>query len=299
MNFGISNVFWPECTTFALVLSTACSTGPSRPERPPGGAAGTAGAAASSGILIMPNASGWVDATENELGIQGAWYPYGDRYGAAKCLNLGRHSPEECSLVTEPPPPPEGTGFANAGGVMCTRGETAVILACPPGLMTSGCPADDFSNMWGAGIGFDFNANKGPPEGDGAKRTWNPADHGVTGISFEIDRVPGPKLRVEFPQLLTEAEAQAVMLPGGSNTDDHPDGAPYWGADTNFSSSPVVPRPGVNVIRWDQIRKPGSAPTYVFDPARLLGIQFHVPAVQSEPRGSYEFCVSKLTFLVD
>jgi hypothetical protein len=153
--------------------------------------------------------------------------------------------------------------------------------------------------MWGAGIGFDFSANKGWPEGDGAKKPWNPDAHGVTGISFEIDRVPGPKLRVEFPLLLTEQEALAVSLPPGSTTDDHPDGAPFWGATRDFGTSPVVVSPEVNVVRWDQVKKPGTSQSYVFDRARLLGLQFHVPAVTTAPRGTFEFCVKNLKFLRD
>lgn len=104
---------------------------------------------------------------------------------------------------------------------------------------------------------------------------------------------------MEFPQLLNDTETQAVGIPSGSTTDDHPDGAPYWEADKDFRASPVVASPGVNVIRWDRVKKPGPAATYTFDKARPLGIQFHVPAVASAPRGAYEFCVSKLTFLRD
>jgi hypothetical protein len=180
---------------------------------------------------------------------------------------------------------------------MCTTGETAVILPCQPGVTTNGCPTMDYSNIWGAGIGFDFNANKGMPDGDGVKRPWNPDAHGITGISFELDVAPRPGFRVEFPMVLLDSEATAVMLPSGATTDDHPDGAPYWGADSSFRDSPVAVSPQVNVVRWDAVKKPGTAMTYVFDKTRMLGIQFHVPAVKLAPRGAYNFCVSKLTFL--
>ncbi len=224
-------------------------------------------------------------------------YPYGDRYGVAKCLNVGLHRPEECSLVIAPEPPPSQAGFPNDGGVMCTRGETAVILPCPPGLTTSGCPDHDYSNVWGAGIGFDFNAEPGTAGESGKKKPFNPDAHGIKGVSFELDQVPASKLRVEFPQLLLDEEARAVNLPAGATTDDHPDGAPYWGATADFGASPVKASPDVNVIRWAQVRKPGAAPTYVFDKARMLGIQFHVLAVSSAPRSAYAFCVKNLTFL--
>jgi hypothetical protein len=286
---------------FALAPACASSAGGNDGSAGNAGSAGTSGGAgmsATGDVLILPDPSGWVEAVDNPLGIQGAWYPYGDRYGVAKCLNVGLHQPEECSLITSPLPPPS-TGFPNANGVMCTSGETAVILPCPTGLATSGCPASDFANMWGAGIGFDFNANKGMPEGDGKKNTFDPVLHGIKGVSFELDKIPGPKLRVEFPQQLTNEEASMVQLPAGSTTDDHPDGAPYWGADNNFSASRVVVSPEVNVILWDQVKKPGSSRSYVFDTARMLGIQFHVPAVSTAPRGTYDFCVKNLKFLRD
>jgi hypothetical protein len=180
---------------------------------------------------------------------------------------------------------------------MCTKGEVAVIPPCKPGVTTSGCsmtPSKDFANVWGAGIGFDFNANKGPPEGDGAKRTWNPATYGVVGVSFEIDNVPPAGLRVEFPILLTPAEATTASLPAGSSTDDHPDGAPYWGATSSFPNSKVVAG-AVNKVYFATDVKPPRT-NYQYLPEKMLGIQFHVVASQSA-RSPYEFCVKNLTFL--
>src|SRR5262249_53916574 len=153
-------------------------------------------------------------------------------------------------------------------------------LPCAATVTTSGCPTFDYSNMWGAGIGFDFNANKGPPDGNGEKHAWNPVAHGVTGVSFELSAIPTPGFRVEFPMQLLDTESAQVGLPNGSTTDDHPDGAPYWGATASFGNSPVKVSPEVNVVHFTDVRKPGNAPTYVFDTARLLGIQFHVPAVK-------------------
>ncbi len=277
-----------------------CSPAPvDEPDEPaPKNMAGSGGMPGTGKVALVPSPTGWVERIDNDLGVQGSWYPYGDRYGAAKCTNVGMHLLDECSLITVPKPPPD-TGFPNEGGKMCTTGETAVILPCKPGVTTSGCPGSDFSNMWGAGIGFDFNADKGMPEGSGAKHPWNPVEHGVTGISFELDVKPLPGFRVEFPMLLLDSEAAAVGLPNGVTTDDHPDGAPYWGANSSFSDSPVMVAPSVNVVRWDNVKKPGTSNTYVFDEARLLGVQFHVPAVKLAPRGAYTFCISKLTFLRD
>jgi hypothetical protein len=287
--------------TFGSVLVTAgawmsacTNVEPTAPSPSAHASGGAGGQAATTNVEITPDDTGWVEGSTNELGIQGAWYPYGDQYGVAKCLNVGLHQPDECSHITLPAPPP-AMGFPNQGGKLCTSGATAVILACKAGVTTSGCPDHDYSNMWGAGVGFDFNAAKSTDAGSGAKNPWNPDTHGVVGISFELDGVPGPGLRVEFPMRLTDDEARSVNLPAGSTTDDHPDGAPYWGADSNFDNSPAAK--GINTVRWDGVRKPGTAATYVFDHARLLGVQFHVPAVKLAPPGDYSFCVSHFTFL--
>jgi hypothetical protein len=269
-----------------------------------GSTSGTGGSTSDpSGTVLQPSADGWMDRmdTWNDLGIQGSWYPYGDQYGTkpteSKCLTVGMHQPSECSVINEPPPPP-ATGFPQATpGMMCTSGEVAVILPCvPPDLMTSGCPMSDYSNMWGAGIGFDVNADKG--EDGGMKYPWDPMlsmAGPVIGFSFDIDTVPLPKLRVEIPMILTDAELAAVTppLPPGSTTDDHPDGAPYWNASSTYPASPVMP--GNNRVLWTDIKPPRT--NYEFLPNKMLGIQFHVPAVSSPPKGAYNFCISNVKFL--
>ncbi len=280
-----------------LSVAAGCSSDASSDDDASAGTGGTAGTSATGDVQVMPDSTGWVDreAAWNTIGIQGAWYPYGDQYGTgpsdAKCIHIGMHSPTECSTITMPDP--LALAFPNVNGDMCTAGETAIILDCPAGLNTSGCPMDDYSNMWGAGIGLDVNADKG--EDGGAKNTWDPAAQGVIGISFEIDNVPLPGLRVEIPMRLTDTEAAMVNLPPGSITDDHPDGAPYWGATSSYPASPVAM--GVNRVLWTDIKPPRT--NYVFDKARMLGVQFHVPAVPgtSTSRGAYSFCIKKLTFL--
>jgi len=235
------------------------------------------------GVTLVPDATGWVDgaAEGNTIGVQGAWYPYGDQYGVAKCTTVGLHLPAECSTISTPDPLVEG--FPNVQGAMCTSGETAVVLPCGPNV--PGCTAGnpDYSNMWGAGIGLDLNAEGGDA---GAKSPWNPDEHGVTGIAFEIDALPPGGLRVEFP----------MVLPDMTTTEDHPDGSPYWGATSNFQSSPAVV--GHNEIAWSAVLPPRTS--YTFDQKKILAIQFHVPAVTSgTTRRGYTFCIRNLTFLTD
>lgn len=261
----------------------------SMPADPVGGGAGGSGGAPS-GITLVPDASGWVDrmAEGNTVGVQGTWYPYGDKYGVAKCTSVGLHQPGECSTITSPDP--LVAGFPNQDGNMCTEGETAVVLPCPAGVPGCMAGSPDYSNMWGAGIGLDLNAEGGV---GGAKLPWNAETHGVTGIAFELDVIPAGGLRVEFPIVLPEGGHDAGST---LTTEDHPDGSPYWGATPNFPPSPV--RVGRNEVRFSSVTPPRTS--YNFDETKLLAIQFHVPAVTiGTTRSAYRFCIKNLTFLKD
>lgn len=261
---------------------------------------------------LIPSSTGWVDHADlcNDVGVQGAWFAYGDRYENGNriptCLVDGDHDPSECAQVTTPDP--TVMSFPNENGFLHTIGTAELVLACVAGsnatlIPTSGCFGDgvgggwDFYNMWGAGIGFDFNTHASPPWGDGKRSTWDPSAYGVIGIEFTIEGAPGA-LRVEFPMLLTADEAAADTPPVTADpptTDTHTAGAPFWGAhaDSMFGYSPVVE--GKNVITWDQVMPP-KALIYDFDTTRLLGIRFHVPASKA---GSlqYDFTISKFRFL--
>jgi hypothetical protein len=280
-----------------------------------GGSGGTGNTSCTMGgnTKLIPNDTGWVDKTDvcNDVGVQGAWYPYGDQYGngngAKKCTLWGNHLPSECAQITTPNP--EVMAFPNMNGEMHTAGTAEKILPCNAGSMavmipTSGCTKDtaggnDYASMWGAGIGFDLNAHKGPPDGDGMKETWNPADFGVIGIRFTIVNAP-PALRVEFPMKLTDAEAAMDTPPVTAmpaTTDDHSAGAPYWMAqrngDAKYPSSPVME--GVNTVLWTEVQVPKLG-VYTFDPARILGIQWHVPTSASMA-SNYDFTIKDVTFL--
>jgi hypothetical protein len=275
----------PSFLVVSLGFGGALS-GCAEPSAPPegGGIAGSGGGAGTpSGITLVPDRSGWVDpmAEGNTIGVQGAWYPYGDRYGVAKCINVGMHLPAECSSISMPDP--LLAGFPNEDGIMCTAGETAVVLPCGAGVPGCIAGSPDYSNIWGAGIGLDLNAEGGDA---GAKHPWNATEHGVTGIAFDLDEVPAPGLRVEFP----------IVLPDTSTTEDHVDGSPYWGATSSFPPSPV--KVGRNELRFSGVSGPRSS--YTFDATKILAIQFHVPAITvGSTRGAYRFCIENLTFLKD
>jgi len=276
------------------------------------GGSGGDGCGADGNRVLVPSPTGWVDYADfcNDVGVQGTWYSYGDQYGSGprsqSCLVQGGHLPSECAYVKTPDP--NNFGFPNVQGNMHTAGVAEQILPCLAGsaaatIPTSGCPGDglgggaDYSNMWGAGIGFDFNDEN---TRTGLVRSpWSPLAYGVIGIAFTIKGAPYA-LRVEFPMVLTAEEAAADFPPITSDmptTDDHSVGAPYWGAlahgDGIFPNSPVVE--GVNVVLWDSVSAP-KANAYVFDVSRMLGVRFHVPTSVAAGTG-YDFTISNLTFL--
>src|SRR5688572_3737793 len=58
---------------------------------------GTGGTSGGSGdnVVLQPDGTGWMDRMStdwNSLEINGAWYPYGDQYGDAKCTVVGMHT---------------------------------------------------------------------------------------------------------------------------------------------------------------------------------------------------------------
>jgi hypothetical protein len=283
------DIGWTRVFAALAALTAACSA-PSDAADPRGSAGATGGGGGGGGpattdpVTVVPDTSGWVDraASWNGIGIQGAWYPYGDQYGKAKCTTVGLHMPSECSSISAPDP--LLTGFPNDGGIMCTRGEVAAIVPCKPNVPRCNVGTPDYSNVWGAGIGLDLNA-LGADQG-GVKSPWDPDANGVTGVRFTIDRLPAARLRVEFP----------IQLPDATTTEDHLDGSPYWGATPDYPPSQVVV--GSNQFRWSDVRAPKS--TYVFDRKKIVAIQFHVPAAPLHAaRSAYEFCISGLTFLRD
>jgi hypothetical protein len=217
--------------------------------------------------VILPDATGRF--TVDALGITGAWYAFSDGFGpdgsgATGTCQQGGHAPGECSVVTSPPP----GSFAPTDltiGKMCTAGTVAKVV-------NGGNGMPDYTNISGAGIALDLLAPAGS-----AAMPYNATAHGILGIAFDIDQVPLPSLRVEFPD--AETAPQGIY------------GADYWGATTTFPPSPIAP--GTNVVRFAQVTSPMAA-NPPFDPTMLLSIRFHV-ATTIGSAGPYSFCISRLT----
>ena len=194
----------------------------------------------------------------------------------------GMHPSADCSTITSPP-----AGMANEeGGVtasfpqttpgtMCLSGTAAKVIACVAGV--TGCMTSDYSNIFGIGIGLDFN-NVG-----GVKMAYNAPMNNVTGFSFTISGVPTGGIRVEFPTSDTNAtgsDSYAIdVSKDGSYTADLKSGTP----------SPPELSPSFTATGFTEP---------AFNPANLLSIQFHVPTVTTGAITVANMCVSNLTAIV-
>ena len=283
------------------------------------------------GIEVLPDSLGRVIPTSNELGISGYWYAYGDQYDyPSRCTTIGLHSPDQCSRIDTPDALPK-LGFYNSNGKMCTAGQVAMVINCPPGAgigCESGGP--DYSNIWGAGIGLDFGLEVAGGDNPTAflrlpimRQAWDPTTHHVAGVSFDLNwfSKDAPHMRVEFPFILSKT----TRLPSGKGTvglvpgvppvladtmggvlpddpppsEEYPSGSPIWGVTGGqWSDDRVSPvSEGHNEVRFDSLGPPPET-NYTWDVHELLGIQFHISTMKARPI-EYGFCISNLAFLRD
>lgn len=93
------------------------------------------------GISVMPSDTGWLQNTDNQLGMQGAWYTYG---GTGSEFT-----------------PADGEQFNRTAGGMCFKGTSPVVTD------VTGNGELDYDKVYGAGMGFDVcatGATDTPPE---------------------------------------------------------------------------------------------------------------------------------------
>lgn len=244
----------------------------------------------------------------------------------------GAHGDDECSFVAWPDPraapstPMPGKGYyPNTDGRFCTYGNAAMVNPCIED-PSPWCVDDkyDYANMWGAGIGFDIDFSKTPPHRDDPYLTgWDALAHGIVGVAFDFEWTDPsyseePFLRVEFPMVLLGEDARVpadtvgpdgeIVFEGESlsapaTSESHPSGSPFldapakWGAPDHDLSHLVA---GHNEILWSQVpgapNKDVSEYAYRFHPENLLGVQFHVPSINTS-RIPYGFCISNLALI--
>ena len=229
----------------------------------------------------MPDPNGYLGPSSNSVGIQGAWYGYGDAWGTngappGDCVVKGMHPASACSSITFPPAAMASDagdgGYASTfpqstSGMMCLSGTAAKVVA------------SDYSNMFGIGIGLDFN-NQG-----GVKMPYNATANKVVGFSFKIAGIPtGASVRVELPIPATDASGDAWAMTVNS------DGA-YTLDLTTAASDPHPLKPSFTST--------GTQPA--FDATKVESIQFHVPTNTSAAitiPDSNRLCVSDFQAIV-
>ena len=273
--------------------------------------------------------SGEVDSSE--LMIHGHWYAYADAYDSpSRCTVKGMHQPSESADFSKPDPPPRpdpgaqadsvlvahNRGFPSNGIGMCTTGDVEKVI-CAPDVMCSMDGPFDFSDMWGGGIGVDFNLSSD------ARGPWNPETYGVVGVAFDLKPLsddvadgdlPFTSLRVEFPiqfvnsvvtpedtvQLNGNPVAKGDPLPPPSTSEEYPGGSYLWRASAAKADwdSPIAS--GHNEVLFKDLLRPATEDTqsaiYAFDVTNLLGVQFHA-APDKVLKRHYGFCINNLVLI--
>ncbi len=287
--------FWHHEALFSLVgalalFAAACgSSGSSKTGAGGSGAttgAGGTGATGSGGTNITgdaltPTATGFV--SDPVTTVIGAWFAYGDSVGAnanttspdtanSDCVLKGGFTADQCSQITTPTP---GQPFAfDPVNGMCTSGTAAKVLTGKSG-------AADYSDMWGAGIGLDFN-NPGGDAGAAGYFDMTP----YKGIAFTITGsvIPPNKVRVNFPFL-----------------NEHGTDSPYYMGAT-MMASPLTNGQTVEVD-WTDVggpyylahQTPPVTPP-AFDKTHVQAIQFQV-FTNTSTATPYAFCINNLTLI--
>jgi len=250
-----------------------------------GGGSGSSGGA---GTALTPDATGYVSVTA--LNIQGAWYGYGDCWGTngappGVCESTGGFPAGECSSITFPLPPSTsdaGEGGAPAvftqttPGTMCLSGTAAKVING-----TNGKP--DYSDIFGIGIGLDFNNQMG------TKAAYDATSNKVTGFSFTLSGVPSAGIRVEFPTTDTTATGNdSYAFSAGGQVTVTKDGT--YTADMTTATTDAHP--------LSDSFAPSGFTQPSFNASHLLSIQFHVPTNTTAAIPVTNMCVSNLTAIV-
>jgi hypothetical protein len=267
----------------ALLLTGACSS--SKTPSNTTGTGGTDGGSSGAGAFpLVSSDTGFVD--DVTTGVVGAWYAYGDSAGSnagvadagtdfsnSHCQMAGLTA-SQCSVIVSPTPGSPFPPTNAATSQMCTNGTAAKVIP------KAGGSDPDYSDLFGAGIGLDFNN----PGGDaGAKGDKDLSAY--TGVEFDFsgDVIPPNKMRVNFP---------FTGEHGGNDS-------PYWMGATN-DSSPLVA--GHIVVKWSDVGGPkylaGQTPPVDFtkfplDLTHVQSIQFQV-FTNTSTATPYSFCVANL-----
>jgi hypothetical protein len=213
---------------------------------------------------IKPNADGFVLASTNGVGIQGAFYTSSDAAG----------TPPGTSTIQ----PATFAAAVNATtGEICVQGSGAQIAAGPPDAL--GMPTFLYSQYWGAVVGLNLSQPNDPVTGmpNPLPQPWNPVTPSgtVTGFSFTLTGTGIPagtdlRFKTTFPG------TGEFCLP--------------------FSE--IVPAGGVYTARIASQRancwEAGGMP---FTPGPLLSVQWQIVTKTTAPT-PFNFCIGNLKALI-
>jgi len=189
------------------------------------------------------------EQTYEGFGLAAHWVAYDDQHSRfSACTNgaAGNHQARECSHLDRPffdwdggkcPPSAQdldqGRRLVSSSNGICIQGELSAYLPCSHGPAqclnaVRNTDMQDASNMWGAGVGLTFSEEGVQP--------WNPHDHGVRGVAFDLTLFPEDtklggselNLRVQVPSILSEKDAEVtfarpLMMDDGSVLDTNGD----------------------------------------------------------------------------
>jgi hypothetical protein len=260
----------------------------------PGGTGGSAGTGGVTGgavvrVPLVVSATGFVDDLTS--GVTGFWYAYGDGVGPnasptngadaanSDCVLKGGFSLSECSQITAPTPGEPAPPTDAATSEMCAKGTAAQVL-----IKADGTP--DYGDLWGAGLGFNFNQ----PDGSNPAGYFDMTPYKGISFDFMADVLPYQSMRANFPFL-------------GMHASD----APYWMGAT-MSASPLTgttASPQHVEIDWADIGGPFyltqevppiDTSTYPLNPRAVQAIQFQV-FTNTSVSTPYSFCIANLALL--
>ncbi len=266
-------------STSPTSTSTTSPTGTGTTGAPPHTDAGTSSSSGGgTGVPLTPDPNGYIGPSTNSLAIQGAWYGYGDDWGTngappGNCETKGSHMASTCSSITFPPPASASDagdgGFTSSftqatAGTMCLSGTAAKVLG------------SDYTNMFGIGIGLDFN-NQG-----GVKMPYNATANKVTGFSFNLTGVPSVGVRIELPIPATDPSGDSWSLTATK------DGPVQIDLTTMTSDS--------HALKESFMPTSGTEPP--FDATKVESIQFHVPTNINAAVTVTMMCVSNFQAIV-
>jgi hypothetical protein len=285
----MSSSFVTIFASATALLAVACSSSNGTTPGGGGGSTGGGGTGGTSAGFPLTAVNGFVN--DPTTGVVGAWFAYGDSVGPnanttttdladSDCVKKGGFPADgsDCTQIDTPTP---GQPFPqDSTGALCTSGTAAVVLDKP------GTSTYDYSDLWGGGMGLDFNN----PGGDaGTMGTFDLSKYGGLSFDFSGTVIPSGKIRVNFP-FSTE----------NAGTD-----SPYWAANSTDDHSTIAGgvTPGHNVVMWSQVLGPYyltqqtpkvTPPAY--DPTKAWSIEFQV-FTNVTAAVPYAFCVNNLTLL--